>query len=92
MHHLSIQVICLFFTLRSPKLLAPTTPNLNYYTSSNAKSLIEFFIKQKFKHDLLLRIVERTKERFVFPSLEPCSICTIFFDLWMLKGGVEFRV
>ncbi len=34
------------------------------------KSSIEFPIKAKFKHDFFRRIVKRTKEKFVSPSLE----------------------
>jgi hypothetical protein len=33
-----------------------------------------------------------TKERFVSPSLVSCNICTISFDLWMSKGGVDIFV
>ncbi len=32
------------------------------------------------------------KERFVSPSLMSCNICTIPFDLWMSKGGVDIFV
>jgi hypothetical protein len=47
---------------------------------------------QKFKHDrhdILRRIVKRMKERFVSWSFESCNTCTISFDHWMLRGGVN---
>jgi hypothetical protein len=50
---------------------------------------LNFLLKQMFKHDIVLRIIEMTKERFVSPSLMSCNICTIPFDLWMSRGGVD---
>ncbi len=41
------------------------------------------------KHDILLGIVETTKERFVSPTLDSYNTCTISFDLWMSRRGVD---
>jgi hypothetical protein len=35
-----------------------------------AKSMVDFPSKQKFRHDLLLGIVKRTKENFISPFFE----------------------
>jgi hypothetical protein len=47
---------------------------------------------QKLRHDLLPHIVERTKERFVSPTLHSCNTCTVPFNLWMSRGGVDIFV
>jgi hypothetical protein len=50
---------------------------------------LNFPSKQKLEHDLLLRIVKMTKERFVSSSLVSCNTCIVSFDLRMSKGGVD---
>ncbi len=47
---------------------------------------------QKLRHDILPRIVERTKKRFVFPTFDSYNTYTIYFDLWMSRGGVDIFV
>jgi hypothetical protein len=50
---------------------------------------LSFPSKQKLRHDILLRIAERTKERFVSPTLDSCNTYIVSFDLWMSRGGVD---
>jgi len=34
-------------------------------------------------------IIERTKVGFVSPAFRSCNTCTVSFDIWMSKGGVD---
>ncbi len=35
-------------------------------------------------NEVLLDIVTKIKEKYVFPTLVSCITCTTFFDMWML--------
>ncbi len=50
---------------------------------------LTFPSRQKLKHDILPRIAKRTKERFVSPTLHSYNTCTVSFNLWMSRGGVD---
>ncbi len=34
-------------------------------------------------------ITKQTKEGFVSSTFQSCNTCTISFDLWMSRGGVD---
>jgi hypothetical protein len=40
-------------------------------------------------NDILLRLVEKTKKKFIYEALEACDTFTLSFDLWMSRGGVD---
>jgi hypothetical protein len=35
--------------------------------------------------NILLRLVEKTKTKFMFKALEACDTCIMSFDLWMSR-------
>jgi hypothetical protein len=41
------------------------------------------------RHDILPRIAKRTKERFVSPTFDSYNTCTVSFNLWKSRGGVD---
>jgi hypothetical protein len=59
------------------KLIQRQNPQLNFPS------------KEKFKNELLLMITERTKKTFVYLALQSCNTCTISFDLWMSREGIN---
>ncbi len=40
-------------------------------------------------NDILLRVVEHIKGRFILSTFKSCHSCTISFDLWMSKVRVD---
>jgi len=59
------------------KLVLKQNPHLN------------FPLKWVSRKGMLPKVPKRTKENFVSISLASCNICTMSFDLWMVKGGVD---
>ncbi len=49
---------------------------------------LNFSFKQAFVNEILLRIVEETKEKYVFP-LRVLYSCAMSFDLCMSKVGMD---
>jgi hypothetical protein len=45
--------------------------------------------RQLLREGLLPRLAKKTKENFVFPSFASCNTCTISFDLWLSRGGID---
>jgi hypothetical protein len=41
-------------------------------------------------NDILSRLVEKTKNKFIFEAFEACDICTVSFDLSMSRGVDTF--
>jgi hypothetical protein len=39
--------------------------------------------------EILFKITKNTKEKYIVSILESCNTCTISFDLWMSKVGVD---
>lgn len=39
--------------------------------------------------EVLLDIVTKTKEKYVFPTFVSCITCTTFFDMWMLHASYD---
>lgn len=37
-------------------------------------------------NDILLRLVKKTKKKFIHEALEACDICMVSFDLWLFRG------
>jgi len=50
---------------------------------------LNFPSKWVSRNDLLPKVAKKTKENFVSISFASCNICTMSFDLWMVKGGVD---
>jgi hypothetical protein len=48
-----------------------------------------FPLKRVSRKGLLPKVAKKTKENFVSISFASCITCTMSFDLWMLKGGVD---
>ncbi len=48
---------------------------------------VVFPSKKKFSQEVLVDLVEKTKQECVLPKLKKCSFATTNFDLWMLKGA-----
>ncbi len=36
--------------------------------------------------DILLKLTKKTKNKFIFKTLEACDIYTLSFELWMSRG------
>jgi hypothetical protein len=47
---------------------------------------------EKISNIILTKLVEKTKETYVFPLLNDCSCATASFDLWMSKGAHDVFV
>jgi hypothetical protein len=43
-------------------------------------------------NDILPKVAKRTKERFILSTLKSCHSCTVSFDLWMSKIGMDTLV
>jgi hypothetical protein len=41
-------------------------------------------------NDILLRLTEKTKKKFIYEAFEPCDTCMVSFDLWMSRGMDTF--
>jgi hypothetical protein len=52
-------------------------------------SKINFFSKRQFPQEILLGLVEKTSQEYVFLALEDCFLATTNFDLWMSKGACD---
>jgi hypothetical protein len=50
---------------------------------------IVFPSRKQFSHELQPKLVEKTKQLYVLPSLVECHFITSSFDLWMSKVGHE---
>jgi hypothetical protein len=50
------------------------------------------FFKKLFSNIVLPKLVEKTKETYVWPLLNDCSCVTLNFDLWMSKGAHDVFV
>jgi hypothetical protein len=50
-----------------------------------SKSCVHF--ENCFSQEVLLDLVEKTKQEYALPKLKECYCVIISFDLWMLKGG-----
>ncbi len=37
-------------------------------------------------NEKLLRLIKKTKKKFIYEVLETCDICMVSFDSWMLRG------
>ncbi len=48
-----------------------------------------FPLRRILVNDILLRMVELTKDKYVFSSLESCHSCPVSFDPWMSKFIVD---
>jgi hypothetical protein len=44
---------------------------------------------RQLMNDILSRLVEKTKKKFIFEVFEACDTYTVSFDLWMSRGGVD---
>jgi hypothetical protein len=44
------------------------------------------FFPFRFSHELLLELVEKTKQLYVLPTLIKCYSTTSSFELWMSKA------
>jgi hypothetical protein len=53
---------------------------------------VQFVFRKLFSNIVLLELVEKTKETYVFPLLNDCSCATTSFDLWMSKGAHDVFV
>jgi hypothetical protein len=40
-------------------------------------------------NDILLRLGEKTKKKFISKVLEACDTCMMSLDLWMSRGGMD---
>jgi hypothetical protein len=40
-------------------------------------------------NDILPRVAKRTKERYILSTFKSCHSCTLSFDLWMSKTGMD---
>jgi hypothetical protein len=45
--------------------------------------------KRQFSQEILLGLVEKTSQQYVFLALEDCCFATTNFDLWMSKGACD---
>jgi hypothetical protein len=43
--------------------------------------------KKWFYYEILLNLVEKTKQLYILPKLINCIFATVSFDLWMSKGA-----
>ncbi len=50
---------------------------------------LNFPSKWVSRKGLLSKVAKKTKENFASISFASCNTCTMSFDLWMLKGGVN---
>jgi hypothetical protein len=47
---------------------------------------IVFSSKKTFNQNLLVDLIEKTKQKYVLPILTNCVFTSANFDIWMLKG------
>jgi hypothetical protein len=47
---------------------------------------VVFPSRKQFSQEILLNLVEKTKQVYVLPKLIDCIFAIISFDLWMSKG------
>jgi hypothetical protein len=50
---------------------------------------LNYPLRQVLMNDILPRMVELTKNKYVFWSLESCHSCIVSFDVWMSKAKVD---
>jgi hypothetical protein len=50
---------------------------------------LNFPSRRQFSQDILSRLVEKTNELYVLPTLADCHSTTTSFDLWMSKGAYD---
>jgi hypothetical protein len=50
---------------------------------------VRFPIRHQLVDEMLLSVVETTKEKYVLPTLTSCITCTTSFDLWMSHVGYD---
>jgi hypothetical protein len=48
---------------------------------------IAFPSSKMFSQEVLVDLVEKTKQEYVLPKLKQCYFATTSFDLWMPKGA-----
>jgi hypothetical protein len=48
---------------------------------------VVFPSRKMFSQEVLVDLVEKTKQKYVLPKLKQCYFATSNFDLWMLKGA-----
>jgi hypothetical protein len=48
---------------------------------------IVFLSRKQFANELFPRLVEKTKQLYVLPTIVECHFATTSFDLWMSKVG-----
>jgi hypothetical protein len=48
---------------------------------------VQFPSRKNFLNDVLLKFVEKTKQKYVLPLLDNYIIIIASFDLWMSKGA-----
>jgi hypothetical protein len=51
---------------------------------------IVFPLRKMFSHEVLVGLVEKTKQKYVLPKLKQCYFTIVSFDLWMLTGAHNF--
>jgi hypothetical protein len=50
---------------------------------------LNFLSKRQFSQEILLGLVEKTSEQYVFLALAYYFFATVNFDLWMSKGAYD---
>jgi len=55
----------------------------------NQNLCFNFSSKRVLVNDILPRMVEFTKDKYVSSSFESCHSCIVFFNLWMFKAGMD---
>ncbi len=51
---------------------------------------VVFPLKKTFSQEVLVDLMEKTKEEYLLPKLKQCYSATVGFDLWMSKCAHDF--
>jgi hypothetical protein len=53
---------------------------------------VQFPFRKLFSNTILFKLVEKTKETYIFPFLNDYNCATTSFDLWMSKGAHDVSI